>query len=36
MNLLLSDISRINKYGKQANCIYDTDPELRKYCYCKS
>ncbi|XP_062563713.1 uncharacterized protein LOC134226761 [Armigeres subalbatus] len=31
----LSDISRINKYGTQANCIYDTDPEMRKYCYCK-
>lgn len=31
----LSDISRINKYGTQANCIYDKDPEVRKYCYCK-
>lgn len=31
----LSDISRINKYGSQANCIYDRDPEMRKYCYCK-
>ncbi|XP_055635031.1 uncharacterized protein LOC129774949 [Toxorhynchites rutilus septentrionalis] len=31
----LSDISRINKYGSQANCIYDKDPEMRKYCYCK-
>ncbi|XP_053693436.1 uncharacterized protein LOC128741554 [Sabethes cyaneus] len=31
----LSDISRINKYGSQANCIYDKDPEVRKYCYCK-
>ena len=30
----LSDISRINKYGSQARCIYDKNPELRKYCYC--
>ncbi|XP_055612685.1 uncharacterized protein LOC129759308 [Uranotaenia lowii] len=32
----LSDISRINKYGSQANCIYEKDPEMRKYCYCKN
>ncbi|EDW80949.1 uncharacterized protein Dwil_GK11802 [Drosophila willistoni] len=32
----LSDISRVNKYGTQANCIYDRDPELRKYCYCRN
>ncbi|CAD7092544.1 unnamed protein product [Hermetia illucens] len=32
----MSDISRINKYGSQANCIYDTLPELRKYCFCKA
>ncbi|XP_037041406.1 uncharacterized protein LOC119078066 isoform X2 [Bradysia coprophila] len=31
----MSDISRVNKYGSQAECILDTDPELRKYCYCK-
>lgn len=31
----MSDISRVNKYGPQAECILDTDPELRKYCYCK-
>ncbi|KAI9580308.1 hypothetical protein GQX74_000301 [Glossina fuscipes] len=31
----LSGISRINKYGSQANCIYKRNPELRKYCYCK-
>lgn len=31
----LSDISRVNKYGQQARCIYDENPELRKYCYCK-
>nr|AAL13984.1 SD01790p [Drosophila melanogaster] len=31
----LTDISRVNKYGNQARCIYDRDPELRKYCYCR-
>ncbi|XP_049286238.1 uncharacterized protein LOC125765304 [Anopheles funestus] len=31
----LGDISRINKYGEQANCIYERDPEMRKFCYCK-
>ncbi|XP_001359906.2 uncharacterized protein [Drosophila pseudoobscura] len=31
----LTDISRVNKYGTQARCIYDRDPELRKYCYCR-
>lgn len=31
----LSDISRVNKYGNQARCIYEKNPELRKYCYCK-
>lgn len=31
----LSDISRINKYGDQARCIYKENPELRKFCYCK-
>lgn len=30
----LTDISRVNKYGNQARCIYDANPELRKYCYC--
>lgn len=28
-------ISRVNKYGEQARCIYARDPELRKFCYCK-
>ncbi|XP_017845293.1 uncharacterized protein LOC108601853 isoform X2 [Drosophila busckii] len=32
----LSDISRVNKYGSQANCIYERDPELRKFCYCRN
>jgi Protein of unknown function (DUF229) len=31
----LSSISRINKYGDQALCIIDQNPELRKFCYCK-
>ncbi|KAJ6636581.1 hypothetical protein Bhyg_15172, partial [Pseudolycoriella hygida] len=31
----MSDISRVNKYGSQAICILNSDPELRKYCYCK-
>lgn len=31
----ISDISRVNKYGSQARCIYEENPELRKYCYCK-
>lgn len=31
----LSDISRVNKYGSQAKCIYERDPELRKFCYCR-
>lgn len=31
----ISDISRVNKYGTQANCIYERDPELRKFCYCR-
>ncbi|EDW15152.1 uncharacterized protein LOC6573625 [Drosophila mojavensis] len=31
----LSDISRVNKYGSQARCIYERDPELRKFCYCR-
>lgn len=30
-----AQISRVNKYGDQARCIYDKDPELRKFCYCK-
>lgn len=29
------EISRINIYGKQPHCIYNTHPNLRKYCYCK-
>lgn len=29
------DISRINRYGDQPQCIAATYPHLRKYCYCK-
>ena len=32
----LSDISRVNKYGDQARCIYDKNPELRKFCFCRN
>uniref|UniRef100_A0A1B0A4N0 Uncharacterized protein n=1 Tax=Glossina pallidipes TaxID=7398 RepID=A0A1B0A4N0_GLOPL len=35
MKSTLSDISRVNKYGSQADCIYKRNPEFRKYCYCK-
>ncbi|KAF2882027.1 hypothetical protein ILUMI_24152 [Ignelater luminosus] len=35
LELKLSDISRINMYGRQARCIEDDFPNLRKYCYCK-
>lgn len=31
----LSDISRVNKYGEQARCIYKENPELRKFCFCR-
>lgn len=31
----MSDISRINKYGRQARCVESSFPNLRKYCYCK-
>lgn len=34
-SLNLNDVSRINKYGKQARCIENDFPNLRKYCYCK-
>lgn len=35
MRLRMEDISRINKYGRQASCIEEEFPHLRKYCYCK-
>ncbi|XP_067648400.1 uncharacterized protein [Eurosta solidaginis] len=36
MHTKATDISRVNKYGSQANCIYERNPELRKYCYCRT
>ncbi|RWS30611.1 hypothetical protein B4U80_03084 [Leptotrombidium deliense] len=30
-----SQISRVNMYGNQPHCIYQTHQGLRKYCYCK-
>lgn len=33
--LSLSDVSRINMYGRQDGCIENEFPNLRKYCYCK-
>ncbi len=31
----VNSISRINMYGDQPKCIYETFPHLRKYCFCK-
>lgn len=30
------EISRINKYGNAANCVYMDAPHIRPYCYCKT
>lgn len=35
MELKISDISRINMYGRQARCVEQQLPYLRKYCFCK-
>lgn len=35
LTLRLSDVSRINMYGRQARCVENDLPQLRKYCYCK-
>lgn len=35
LNIKMSDISRINMYGRQARCVEENLPDLRKYCYCK-
>ncbi|PVD18512.1 hypothetical protein C0Q70_21061 [Pomacea canaliculata] len=29
-----TDISRINTYGKDPDCVADSSPHLRPYCYC--
>lgn len=31
----ITDVSRINKYGEQARCIMDKNPDLRKFCFCR-
>lgn len=31
----ITDVSRINAYGKQAKCILQKNPDLRKFCYCR-
>jgi hypothetical protein len=31
----IDSISRVNMYGNTSNCIKDSFPDLRKYCYCK-
>lgn len=31
----ITDVSRINKYGDQARCILDKNPDLRKFCFCR-
>uniref|UniRef100_T1IUT3 DUF229 domain-containing protein n=1 Tax=Strigamia maritima TaxID=126957 RepID=T1IUT3_STRMM len=31
-----TDISRVNKYGQAAECVEETQEQLRKYCYCKT
>ena len=33
--VLAEDISRTNAYGNASACVFDTFPNLRKYCYCK-
>ena len=30
-----SQISRINKYGDQPNCIAEKFPHMRQFCFCK-
>lgn len=32
----LAHVSRVNKYGEQAACILESNPELRKFCKCKA
>lgn len=34
--LFEQDISRINAYGAEPNCVIRTHPHLSKYCYCKT
>ncbi|XP_064615210.1 uncharacterized protein LOC135479318 [Liolophura sinensis] len=30
-----AQVSRVNKYGKQAECVQEKHPSIRKFCYCK-
>lgn len=32
----MAHVSRVNKYGEQAACILESNPELRKFCKCKA
>lgn len=34
--LFEQEISRINAYGAEPNCVVETHPHLSKYCYCKN
>ncbi|KAK3100100.1 hypothetical protein FSP39_014778 [Pinctada imbricata] len=31
----MADVSRINKYGNDADCSYDSEYDIRKFCYCR-
>jgi len=33
---VLGDISRVNSYGRESECIMEKHPQLRKYCACRS
>lgn len=32
----MAQVSRVNKYGEQAACIMEANPELRKFCNCRA
>lgn len=34
-SLNMEDVSRLNEYGEQARCIYQTHHHLRQFCHCK-
>lgn len=36
MSVDLAHVSRVNKYGEQAACIMESNPELRKFCNCRA
>ena len=36
LNLSEKKISRLNQYGNQSSCIHHSNPELRKYCFCRT